>query len=49
VLHELGLEPALRARAFLPEATQFRHWRNGKVISQTPLGADAVQRYCMPY
>lgn len=49
VLHELGLEPALRARAFLPEATQFRHWRNGKVISQTPLGADAVQRYGMPY
>ena len=49
VLHELGLEDALRTSAFLPQATQFRDWRNGKVISETPLGADAVARYGMPY
>lgn len=49
VLHDLGLESALRASAFLPAATQFRHWRSGTVISETPLGAAAIKRYGMPY
>ena len=49
VLHSLGLEDALRANAFLPEATQFRDWRSGKVIAESPLGAAAVDRYGMPY
>ena len=49
VLHDLGLEHELRTAAFLPEAIQFRHWRNGKVIGQSPLGADAVRRYGFPY
>ena len=49
VLHDLGLEQELRAAAFLPEAIQFRHWRKGSVVGQSPLGADAVRRYGFPY
>lgn len=49
VLHDLGLERELRATAFLPEGIEFRHWRNGKVIGQSPLGEDAVRRYGFPY
>lgn len=49
VLHDLGLEALLRDVAFLPEATQFRHWRSGKVIAESPLGQVAVDRYDAPY
>jgi salicylate hydroxylase len=49
VLHSLGLEADLRASAFLPEATQFRDWRTGSVIAETPLGSRAVERYGAPY
>lgn len=49
VLHSLGLEAALRARGFLPEATEIRGWRNGQLISRSPLGADVVSRYGFPY
>lgn len=49
VLHHLGLEAALRACAFLPEATQFRDWRSGRVINESPLGAVILERYGAPY
>jgi len=49
VLHHLGLEAPLRACAFLPEATQFRHWRTGRVIAETPLGEALRRRYGAPY
>ncbi|MEQ8690108.1 MAG: FAD-dependent monooxygenase [Pseudomonadales bacterium] len=49
ILHALGLESALRAVAFLPAGTQFRHWRHGRVISENALGDDAVARYGAPY
>ncbi len=49
VLHSLGLEQDLRAIGFLPQATQFRHWRSGKVISETPLGDELASRYGAPY
>jgi salicylate hydroxylase len=49
VLHALGLETAIRERAFLPQATQFRDWRSGAVISERPLGAQTVSRYGAPY
>ncbi len=49
VLHSLGLEPALRACAFLPQGTQFRHWRSGDVITESTLGDEVVERYGMPY
>ncbi len=49
VLHHLGLEEALRSRAFLPQGTQFRHWRSGRVISESSLGEAVRQRYGAPY
>ena len=42
VLHELGLEQALRESAFLPEGAQFRHWRTGMVISESVLGDQGI-------
>ncbi|MCB1685412.1 MAG: FAD-dependent monooxygenase, partial [Pseudomonadales bacterium] len=49
VLHDLGLEQALRECAFLPQATEFRDWRSGRVIARTPLGNSLVARYGAPY
>jgi len=49
VLHHLGLETALREKAFVPEGTQFRHWKSGRVITENPLGDTVVERYGMPY
>ena len=49
VLHDLGLERQIRATAFLPEAIEVRHWRNGGIIGQSALGEDAVRRYGFPY
>lgn len=49
VLHYLGLEPALREAAFLPEGTQFRDWRSGRVIAERPLGETVVAEYGYPY
>jgi len=49
VLHHLGLAAPLRGCAFVPEATQFRHWRSGRVIAETPLGESLRHRYGAPY
>jgi len=49
VLHHLGLEAALRACVFVPQATQIRSWRAGAVISETALGDAAVEQYDYPY
>ncbi|RPG31479.1 MAG: hypothetical protein CBC52_003330 [Gammaproteobacteria bacterium TMED92] len=49
VLHDLGLQEALRARGFLPHGTEFRHWRDGRVIAASTLGTDVAQRYGAPY
>ncbi len=49
VLHDLGLERSLRACACLPEAIEFRNWRNGRLVGQAALGEDAVTRYGFPY
>jgi salicylate hydroxylase len=49
VLHNIGLQDAIAAQAFLPEATEFRHWRAGHVIAETLLGATAVKRFGAPY
>ena len=49
VLHDLGLEEALRATACLPQSTQFRHWRTGSIIAASELGDEAVRRYGFPY
>ncbi len=49
VLHDLGLEAALRAVAFLPEGTEMRDWKSGKMISTNPLGRVVEQTYGYPY
>ena len=49
VLHALNLQQPLADAGFLPQATQIRSWRSGRVISQTPLGDTARQRYGAPY
>ena len=49
VLHHLGLEAALAKVAFLPAGTQFRHWRDGRVIGESALGSEAHKRYGAPY
>ncbi|MFK7913885.1 MAG: FAD-dependent monooxygenase [Pseudomonadales bacterium] len=49
VLHDLGLESALQHMGFLPEGTQFRHWRTGRVIAESELGAAVTERYGAPY
>jgi len=49
VLHELGLESELRSAAFLPEGTEMRDWKSGKLLASTALGNEVVGRYGMPY
>lgn len=49
VLHDLGLAPALREIAFLPEGTEMRHWRRGRVIAANPLGDSVREQYGFPY
>jgi salicylate hydroxylase len=49
VLFDLGLEPALAAVAFRPEATEMRHWRTGRCIATTPLGEVATRQFGYPY
>ncbi len=34
VLHQLGLDPPLRAKAFLPQGTEFRAWCSGFTVSR---------------
>jgi salicylate hydroxylase len=49
VLLSLGLGQALESVAFLPEGTEFRHWRTGRLISYNPLGQAALETYGAPY
>ncbi|MBL6690951.1 MAG: FAD-dependent monooxygenase [Pseudomonadales bacterium] len=49
VLHHLGLESALQEKAFLPEGTQIRDWKSGKLISESALGDTAVRQFGFPY
>lgn len=49
VLHHLGLESALRENAFLPEGTQIRDWKSGRLISESALGDAAVRQFGFPY
>ncbi|MFM1959122.1 MAG: hypothetical protein RL588_639 [Pseudomonadota bacterium] len=49
VLFQLGLEDALSALAFRPEAVEARGWRRGQEISRAPLGETARERYGFPY
>ena len=49
VLHHLGLADGLRACAFLPEGTEFRSWRSGRLLSRSELGEAATAAYGFPY
>lgn len=49
VLLDLGLEPALRDIVFLPEATEMRDWRSGRMLTTNPLGRNALDTYGAPY
>lgn len=49
VLHHLGLEAELGRAGFLPEGTEFRDWRSGRVITSSPLGQSALERFGAPY
>ncbi|MCZ6459307.1 MAG: FAD-dependent monooxygenase, partial [Gammaproteobacteria bacterium] len=49
VLHDLGLESALRKVAFVPEGAQMRDWRSGRVISSSRLGQHVLDTYGLPY
>ena len=49
VLHQLELEPALRATACQPHAIEFRQWRSGKVVAAKALGQAARNTYGFPY
>lgn len=49
VLHHLRLAPQLEASSFLPTATEFRHWRSGKVIGRSELGQAVRDLYGFPY
>ena len=49
VLHDLGLEEALREVAFLPEAVEMRDWNSGRMLTSNPLGAQLVADYGFPY
>jgi len=49
VLHDLGLEDALRRIAFLPEGAEMRDWKTGRMIATNELGAAVVSAYGFPY
>ena len=49
VLLNLGLGDALEAVAFLPEGTEFRHWRTGKHLAYNPLGTTTLEKFGAPY
>ena len=49
VLHYLGLADGLRQCAFLPEGTEFRRWRSGRLVSRSDLGQAAIAAYGFPY
>ena len=49
VLHHLGLAAGLRDCAFLPQGTEFRSWRSGRLVSRSELGPAATADYGFPY
>ena len=48
VLHELGLEAAIRAVGVKPQSYDYRDLRTGKMLYQAPLGDEAANRYGAP-
>ena len=49
VLRRLGVLPAVERVAFAPATFEFRRWDDGRLLSQTPLGAGIAAAYGAPY
>ena len=49
VIHDLGLQEPLGAKACLPESLEIRHWKSGRVLAAFPLGEHARGTYGYPY
>jgi 2-polyprenyl-6-methoxyphenol hydroxylase-like FAD-dependent oxidoreductase len=49
LLRGLGVLPAVERVAVAPEAFEFRRWDDGRLLSQTPLGASVEGTYGAPY
>ena len=49
VLFHLGLQGPLTAAAYLPQRTEIRDWRSGRVISSNVLGEAVREQYGFPY
>ena len=49
ILQQLGVMPALRAKAFLPQALEMRWGRSGRQIFEIPLQQNAEKRWDGPY
>lgn len=49
ILRRLGVLPAIERVAVAPSAFEFRRWDDGRLLSQTPLGAGIATRYGAPY
>lgn len=48
-LFDVGLEPALREIAFVPDGGEMRDWKSGRVIVANPFGDHVLERYGFPY
>lgn len=49
VLRELGLVPALKLLAFVPQNAAIRHFKTGEYYLKAPLAAETEWRYGAPY
>ncbi|MEV6489126.1 FAD-dependent monooxygenase [Actinoplanes sp. NPDC051633] len=49
ILDRLGVLPAVERVAFAPDAIDFRRWDDGRLLSETPLGAGMAEMYGGPY
>jgi salicylate hydroxylase len=49
ILDRLGVLPAVERVAFAPAVFEFRRWDDGRLLSQTPLGAGIAATYGAPY
>src|SRR5262249_8881067 len=49
VLRGIGLEPRIRATAFLPRSWTNREWDSGSITNELTLGAEAESKYDAPY
>src|SRR5688572_23883456 len=49
ILRGFGVLPAIEEVAFAPATMEFRRWDDGRLLSQTPLGASIEATFGAPY